>query len=117
MLRDRLEGTGQLTTKTATDLGVLGYVARASGVNVDVRRDHPFAAYDRLKFNVPVFESGDVYARTMVRVEEARESVALIKQAMARMAGGPLAARSAGCPRLSRHLGLWKAGAAPSCTG
>lgn len=44
MLMDRLEGTGRLTMKTATDLGVLGYVARASGVNVDVRRDHPFAA-------------------------------------------------------------------------
>src|SRR5206468_6379392 len=48
MLVDRLEGTGRLMTKTATDLGVLGYVARASGVNVDVRRDHPFAAYHHL---------------------------------------------------------------------
>ena len=57
MLMDRLEGTGQLTTKTATDHGVLGYVARASGINVDVRRDHPFAAYHHLKFNVPVFET------------------------------------------------------------
>ena len=82
-----------------------------------MRRDHPFAAYDRLKFNVPVFESGDVHARTMVRVEEARESLGLIKQAMARMAGGPLTAPSAACPRLSRHSGLWKAGAAPLCTG
>ena len=69
MLMDRLEGTGRLTTKTAIDLGVLGYVARASGVNVDVRRDHPFAAYRHLKFDVPVFETGDVYARTMMRVE------------------------------------------------
>ena len=79
-------------------------------------RDPSLAAYDRLKFAVPVFESGDVYARTM-RVEEARESLGLIKQAMARMAGGPLTAPSAACPRLSRHSGLWKAGAAPLCTG
>ena len=106
MLMDRLEGTGRLTTKTATDLGVLGYVARASGINVDVRRDHPFAAYDRLKFNVPVFESGDVYARTMMRVEEARESVALIKQAMARMAGGPLAAPLGRLPAFEPAFGI-----------
>ncbi len=90
MLMDRLEGTGRLTMKTAIDLGVLGYVARASGIDVDVRRDHPFAAYNRLKFKVPVFESGDVYARTMMRVEEARESVSLVKQAIRRMPGGPL---------------------------
>jgi Ni,Fe-hydrogenase III large subunit len=90
MLMDRLEGTGRLTMKTAIDLGVLGYVARASGIDVDVRRDHPFAAYDHLKFKVPVFESGDVYARTMMRVEEARESVSLVKQAIRRMPGGPL---------------------------
>src|SRR6266536_2586800 len=106
MLVDRLEGTGRLMTKTATDLGVLGYVARASGVNVDVRRDHPFAAYHHLKFKVPVFESGDVYARTMVRVEEARESVGLIKQAMAQVAGGPLAAPLGSLPELEPAIGI-----------
>jgi Ni,Fe-hydrogenase III large subunit/Ni,Fe-hydrogenase III component G len=90
MLMDRLEGTGRLAKNTAMDLGVLGYVARSSGIDVDVRRDHPFAAYDRLKFTVPVFESGDVYARTMARVHEVRESVGLIKQATAHMSDGPL---------------------------
>jgi Ni,Fe-hydrogenase III large subunit/Ni,Fe-hydrogenase III component G len=92
MVMDRLEGTGRLTSKTAADLGVLGYVARASGIDVDARRDHAFAAYGRLRFKVPVFDSGDVYARTMVRVEEARESVGLIKQALAEAPDGPLAA-------------------------
>jgi Ni,Fe-hydrogenase III large subunit/Ni,Fe-hydrogenase III component G len=90
MLMDRLEGTGRLAKNTAIDLGVLGYVARSSGIDVDARRDHPFAAYDRLKFTVPVFESGDVYARTMARVHEVRESVGLIKQATAHMSDGPL---------------------------
>jgi len=90
MLMDRLEGTGRLAKNTAMDLGVLGYVARSSGIDADVRRDHPFAAYDRLKFTVPVFESGDVYARTMARVHEVRESVGLIKQATAHMSDGPL---------------------------
>lgn len=88
MLLDRLEGTGQLSTSTARDHGVLGYVARASGIDADVRRDHPFAAYPWLKFNVPVFESGDVYARAMVRVKEVDESVSLIKQALAALPGG-----------------------------
>jgi Ni,Fe-hydrogenase III large subunit len=106
MLMDRLEGTGQLTTKTATDLGVLGYVARASGINVDVRRDHPFAGYHHLKLKVPVFETGDVYARTMVRVEEARESVGLIKQAMAQVAGGPLAAPLGRLPAFEPAFGI-----------
>ena len=92
MLRDRLEGAGQLTRQTAVDHGVLGYVARASGIDVDVRRDHPFAAYGALHFTVPVFDSGDVYARTMVRVTEIRESVSLIKQALPQSMSGPLAA-------------------------
>jgi Ni,Fe-hydrogenase III large subunit/Ni,Fe-hydrogenase III component G len=91
ILIDRLEGAGQLTTTTALDHGVLGYVARASGIDVDVRRDHPFAAYEHLKFKVPVFVAGDVYARTMMRVEEAVQSVGLIRQALAQMPDGLLA--------------------------
>ena len=90
LVQDRLEGTGMLTTRTACDHGVLGYVARASGIDADVRRDHPFAAYGALSFRVPVFTSGDVKARTMVRVEEARESVRLIRQAVEGMPAGPL---------------------------
>lgn len=82
MLMDRLEGTGRLTTQTARDHGVVGTVARASGIDADVRRDHPFAAYPWLRFNVPVYSSGDVYARTIVRVDEVRESVGLIQQAL-----------------------------------
>ncbi len=82
MLMDRLIGTGRLTLKTATDHGVVGYVARASGIDIDVRRDHPFAAYEDLRFKVPVCDTGDVHARAMVRVEEVRESVGLIHQAL-----------------------------------
>ena len=92
LVLDRLDATGRLTTPTARDHGVLGYVARASGIDIDVRRDHPFAAYDRLSFRVPVHDSGDVKARTLVRVEEARESVALIRQCVDRLPAGPLSA-------------------------
>jgi Ni,Fe-hydrogenase III large subunit/Ni,Fe-hydrogenase III component G len=93
LVADRLEGTGRLTVQTARDHGVLGFVARASGLDVDTRRDHPFAAYGELSFSVPVFTSGDVRARTLVRVEEARESVKLIQQAVAALPTGPLQAR------------------------
>ncbi len=82
MLRDRLRGAGTLTTRTALDHGVLGCVARASGIDRDARRDHPCAAYGRLRFRVPVMSSGDVEARALIRVEEVRESVGLIRQAL-----------------------------------
>ena len=90
MLTDRLDGAGYLTTRTATDHGVLGYVARASGIDVDARRDHPFAAYPFLKFKVASSQSGDVHARAQIRVDEVSESVNLIKQAFAELPGGQL---------------------------
>jgi Ni,Fe-hydrogenase III large subunit len=71
---------------------VRGFVARASGIDTDARRDHPFAAYGELPVTVVVFDSGDVKARTLVRVEEARESARLIRQAIERMPAGPLIA-------------------------
>lgn len=79
---DRLHGTGYLTEMTARDLQVSGLVGRASGIDADARRDHPFAAYGHLQINVPVFNSGDVWARMMVRVEEAREAFTLITRAL-----------------------------------
>jgi Ni,Fe-hydrogenase III large subunit/Ni,Fe-hydrogenase III component G len=90
LLVDRLEGTGRLFTKTARDHGVVGYVARASGVDRDVRRDHPFAAYREVTFRVPVHETGDVRARAMVRVEEAVESAGIVRQVAESLPGGDL---------------------------
>jgi len=81
LVLDRFEGTGVLKPELAKDHGVLGYVARASGIDIDARRDHPFAAYQYLKFKVPVFANGDVKARVSVRVEEVHESAELIQQA------------------------------------
>ena len=113
LVMDRLEGTGQLSTRIARDHGVLGYVARASGIDADVRRDHPFAAYRDLEVRVPVFESGDVKARTLVRVEEVRESVRLIGEAVARLPAGPLAAPLGALPAFAPAFGLvegWRGG-------
>jgi Ni,Fe-hydrogenase III large subunit len=113
MLRDRLRGTGRLSARTAMDHGVLGYVARASGIDRDARRDHPFAAYDRLRFNVPVFDGGDVEARTLVRSVEFRVSIGLIRQAIEGMPGGPFAAALPRLPEWESAFGLvegWRGG-------
>jgi len=106
MLLDRLRGAGRLTRPTAHDHGVVGCVARASGIDRDVRRDHPFAAYDRLKFQVPVLESGDVQARALIRVEEARESASLIRQAIAGLPAGPVVAPAGPLPPGEGAFGL-----------
>src|SRR5262249_33987221 len=69
-----------LTNAIAREMQVSGIAARASGIDSDTRRDHPFAAYGQMTFRVPIFHEGDVWARLMVRVEEVRESVQLIYQ-------------------------------------
>jgi len=106
LLADRLEGAGYLTTKTAADHGVLGYVARASGIDVDARRDHPFAAYSSISFKVAASGSGDVRARAQMRVDESRESVNIIKQALMQMTVGPLAAQVGNLPAWEPAFGM-----------
>jgi len=68
--RDRLEQTGVLRPEKARDLGIVGVAGRASGMNLDTRRDHPYAAYGRYSFRVPVYHVGDVSHRMQVRVDE-----------------------------------------------
>jgi Ni,Fe-hydrogenase III large subunit/Ni,Fe-hydrogenase III component G len=87
--RDRLERTGVLTAAKAQALGIVGVGGRASGVDVDVRRDHPYAAYGSLGFRVPVYEAGDVLHRIQVRIDEVWESLAIIRAAMTQMHDGP----------------------------
>jgi Ni,Fe-hydrogenase III large subunit/Ni,Fe-hydrogenase III component G len=106
LVMDRLEETGRLTARTAADHGALGYVARASGIDADVRRDHPFAAYGELGVRVAVETSGDVKARALVRVAEAREAVDLVRRALARLPAGPLAAPLGGLPAFAPAFGL-----------
>jgi Ni,Fe-hydrogenase III large subunit len=82
LVLDRLRDTGRLTNRTAREMQVVGVPARASGIDADARRDHPFAAYADLSPRVSVHEEGDVWARMMVRVKEAREAVQLIMRAL-----------------------------------
>jgi len=76
--RDRLETTGYLSPEKAHDLGIVGVGGRASGIDLDVRRDHPYAAYSKLQFKVPVYETGDVWHRMQVRIDEVAESMRMI---------------------------------------
>ena len=89
LVLERLQGTGRLTTVTAREMQVVGLVARASGIDADLRRDAPFAAYDKVDVAVPTYETGDVWARTMVRIREAREAARLIARTIDGIPAGP----------------------------
>jgi NADH-quinone oxidoreductase subunit D len=87
--RERTVGVGLLSAADAIALGQSGPVLRASGVDWDLRREQPYLAYDRVDFRVPVYSEGDVFARYRVRLDEMRESVRIVDQALRRMPGGP----------------------------
>ena len=86
---ERTQGIGLLSADDAIALGQSGPVLRGSGVDWDLRRAQPYLAYDQVDFQVPVYEEGDVYARYRVRMEEMRESVKIVEQAVRRMPDGP----------------------------
>jgi Ni,Fe-hydrogenase III large subunit/Ni,Fe-hydrogenase III component G len=94
LVRDRLDATGRLPPEVARDFGVVGYVARACGLPQDVRADVPFAAYDRLRVSAVVEQDGDVSARLRVRVREARQSLALVDEAVGLLASADSALRT-----------------------
>jgi Ni,Fe-hydrogenase III large subunit len=102
-LTDRLETTGILTKRTAWDHGVIGVVGRASGIDQDVRRDRPFAAYDELSVDVALYRYGDVRARMRVRMDEIHESIRLIREIRRTIPTGPIA----GEPTHQPQQGKW----------
>ena len=112
-LTDRLETTGVLTERTAWDHGVIGVVGRASGIDQDVRRDRPFAAYDEVPVNVVLYRYGDVRARLRVRMDEIHESIRLIREIRHKMSQGPIVATSDHVPQ----PGEWALSAVESWRG
>jgi len=82
---DRMQGVGILTKEHALSYGVTGPVARSTGIPYDVRKDHPYLVYDRFDFDVPIGEDGDNWDRFMVRLEEIRQAVRIIEQAIEQM--------------------------------
>lgn len=88
----RTKGVGYLSKEETARWSLIGPVARARGLKLDTRKDHPYAAYDDMAFDVPVVDSGDVWGTLVVRVLEIFESIAILRQALARMPEGPLMA-------------------------
>ncbi|MFB6261636.1 MAG: NADH-quinone oxidoreductase subunit D, partial [Thiohalorhabdaceae bacterium] len=78
--KQRTVGVGVVSPERAKQLGFTGPMLRGSGVEWDLRKKQPYAVYDRMDFRVPVGTTGDTYDRYLVRVEEMRESVKIIKQ-------------------------------------
>ncbi len=90
---DRLMTTGLLPRQVAFDQGATGPIERASNLDRDLRRDHPYANYEKLRFSVPVETAGDAHARSRVRMEEIREALAMIRQTLGRIKSGPVLRR------------------------
>ncbi len=88
----RTKGVAHLSAEDAVALCATGPTLRASGVDVDLRRDKPYSGYEKFQFNVPVSNDGDVFARYVVRVQELRESQKIVKQALEGIPEGPVKA-------------------------
>ncbi len=86
----RTENIGVINQDLCRQYGITGPIARAAGIPLDLRKDHPYLAYDQLDFDVPVGTAGDAYDRYMVRMIEMRQSIRLVRQAIQKMPDGPL---------------------------
>jgi len=87
---DRVENTGVLDLKTAADFHTVGPAGRAAGVRGDLRKDYPYAAYDRLSFTVSEHNNGDVNCRMNVKLEECTQAIELLLQVLEAMPAGPV---------------------------
>jgi len=92
----RTKGVARMTAEDAIALGATGPTLRGSGVDIDLRRDMPYSSYEKFQFKVPVSQEGDVFARYMCRVQELRESTAIVRQALDGMPEGPIKADAPG---------------------
>jgi Ni,Fe-hydrogenase III large subunit len=89
-IQKRTVGVGVADKDLVKNAGLVGPVARAAGVGIDCRRDHPYAAYDRVEFDVITAEGCDVWSRVVVRMTEVFESIKIIRQCLEKMEDGPL---------------------------
>ena len=86
----RTVGIGKINTETCLKYGVTGPILRATGMAHDLRKTQPYSGYEMYDFDIPTRKEGDVYSRYKVRVEEMRQSVRIIEQAMKNLPGGPV---------------------------
>ena len=99
MFLARTKGVGSIDAKTAIDFGLSGPLLRACGVPEDIRISEPYGLYDRFDFGIPVGRSGDCWDRYYVRMEEMRQSLSIIVQAMEQMDAGEISAPVRRIPR------------------
>jgi len=89
-IQQRTRGVGVADRSLVKEAALIGPVARAAGVDIDCRRDHPYAAYDRVAFDVITAGDGDVWSRVVVRAREVFESIKIIRQCLDKMESGPI---------------------------
>jgi NADH-quinone oxidoreductase subunit D len=92
----RTKGVAVMSAEDAIGLGATGPTLRGSGVDIDLRRDMPYSSYEKFQFKVPISQEGDVFARYLCRVQELRESVEIVRQALDGMPEGPIKADAPG---------------------
>ena len=88
----RTKGVAYISPEDAIALGATGPTLRGSGIDIDLRRDMPYSSYEKSQFKVPLSQEGDVFARYMCRVQELRESIGIVRQALDGMPEGPIKA-------------------------
>ncbi len=86
----RTQGLGVISKQDAVAFGLTGPNLRGSGVDHDLRKVHPYLNYDRYEFDIPIGTTGDCYDRYLVRMEEMRQSVRILRQVLANLPGGPI---------------------------
>jgi NADH-quinone oxidoreductase subunit D len=95
---DRTRDVGILSKEDAISYSITGPMGRASGINYDVRKAFPYFAYDRIDFDIPLGERGDTYDRYLVRMEEMRQSIRIIRKALGDIPGGSINVDANGKP-------------------
>ena len=90
IFRDRMAGIGVMTKEDAIATGCVGPIARACGVDYDVRKDYPYSVYPELEFDVPVGTTGDCLDRYLVRIEELKQCIRILRQCLKQIPDGPV---------------------------
>jgi NADH-quinone oxidoreductase subunit D len=90
IFRDRMAGVGAMSRADALATGCVGPIARACGVDYDVRKDYPYSVYPELEFDVPLGTTGDCFDRYLVRIEEIKQCIRILRQCLKQIPDGPI---------------------------